>query len=282
MRTYDKIQKILGEISDSDNNNTASKTMDDIKNILLNGHTANAMQHNTQQRGTDDFKCDMHEFDIWHKNNNNLYRIEYYRPVFSHRKFIGKFLILFRRLVRRLLRFLIEPIVQDQNNFNGSVTASINALHNNAIVYQHFIEATLEKFNNLKNTEVNIEKIYDLIEALKNHNNDNESRLNEIEIIQKSLYDQQNKTIERLNNTENHINATEYRLGELKTYLEVINKKTASIDEHIESYEKPFRLSRFFHDSAFSSLNTACVGLQSVRNGWAVLRSHWTRRAPSK
>jgi len=50
------------------------------------------------------------------------------RYLFSTRKVLGKVVVFCKRIIRRLLRWYINPVVQQQSEFNGAVTASIGRL----------------------------------------------------------------------------------------------------------------------------------------------------------
>jgi O-antigen chain-terminating methyltransferase len=62
--------------------------------------------------------------------NNQLYEIHYYRDLVSSVPVLGKVVVFFKKLVRRVLFYLIQPMVDEQNAFNASVTQSINGMNN--------------------------------------------------------------------------------------------------------------------------------------------------------
>ncbi|MCL2080449.1 MAG: hypothetical protein FWH17_11615 [Oscillospiraceae bacterium] len=84
-----------------------------------------------EQIGNDVFHMDQIEYWLEMKNLpdilrnmmllRELYKIEYYRPLRSNRKVIGRFLIFVRRILRKLNRFYAEPMATDQTNFNSRV-----------------------------------------------------------------------------------------------------------------------------------------------------------------
>lgn len=156
--TRKKIEKILSEIEQSNNSNsnvnkrnkmTTSQVVDIILNKNIDVQSPSATYSNKcRESGSSaaHFNYDMNELALWRERNNQLYKIGYYREIYSNRKYFGKFIVFFKRVVRRIMKFLIEPIINEQNDFNGSVTASINALYNNEVVTSEFIKKlTYEK-----------------------------------------------------------------------------------------------------------------------------------------
>jgi len=151
MNSKEKINKILNEIETDVNQQ--KKNVNEVIDILLN----NNVTKNVTINDTSNLKYDMNEFIHWCNNNNRLYNVNYNRHLFSHGKIFGRFIIFIKRVIRKIVRFLIEPIVLDQNSFNGSVTASINAIYNNTIVFQNILNSTISELNYTKN-ELNILK----------------------------------------------------------------------------------------------------------------------------
>lgn len=139
-KTTKKIEKIIGEIEKDNSlirNINEKKSTSQVVNILL----GQKREENVDKEfDNGQFQFDLAELLYWKEKNNEYYRVEYYRGILTHRRFIGKTISLFKRLIRKMIRFLVEPIVKDQNEFNASITSSINALCNNEIVTQNFIE----------------------------------------------------------------------------------------------------------------------------------------------
>jgi len=130
----DKVQKTLAEIDGS-----GGKTMSQIIDLLI-GERRAEQSAPPQSADAGEFSFDMKELEQWREKNNRLFRVEYYRNIVSYRKRLSGLVVFVKRIIRKMMRSLIEPIVQDQNEFNGSVTASINALYNNARVSQEFMK----------------------------------------------------------------------------------------------------------------------------------------------
>ena len=107
---------------------------------------------------------DMDEFLKWKEMNNEKYMVKINYPIVSHKKVIGKFIIFWKKIIRRFLRWLIYPIVTEQNEFNASVTASINAIYNNEIVTQEALNRFYEDRNNFIKIDNKLNKMDEIIE----------------------------------------------------------------------------------------------------------------------
>ena len=82
------------------------------------------------------FMIDQEKLDEELRTANGLFQIHYYRPIYSCRKFIGGFLVFGKKVVRKLLKFLIEPVVEEQNQFNAATVRSLNVMRNDHVVFQ--------------------------------------------------------------------------------------------------------------------------------------------------
>lgn len=107
---------------------------------------------------------DMDELLKWKEMNNEKYMVKINYPIVSHKKVIGKFIIFWKKIIRRFLRWLIYPIVTEQNEFNASVTASINAIYNNEIVTQEALNRFYEDRNNFIKIDNKLNKMDEIIE----------------------------------------------------------------------------------------------------------------------
>lgn len=133
--TEEKIKEIVFEI------NSEKKTIQEIVDIMLNNDQSASC--------VDGYTFDMQELERWKNKDNEYYEIHSHWSISSHRKFIGRFIVFFKKIVRKLLKWYIDPIVEQQNRFNGSVTASINALYNNDVVTDRFIKNNQDQFNTI-------------------------------------------------------------------------------------------------------------------------------------
>ncbi|WP_252221707.1 MULTISPECIES: methyltransferase domain-containing protein [unclassified Clostridium] len=155
---------------------------------------------------------DMEELLRWKNKNNDKYQITSYWPITSHRKFIGKFLILSKKFVRKLLKWYIDPIVEQQNEFNGSVTASINALYNNEVVTQEFIKCVQS-------------------------NKDLEEKMNKLEEINKELIESNKVLSSKVEKLIVNINENSNKTEELSNKTKELSNKTkqlADVDDRID------------------------------------------------
>lgn len=73
------------------------------------------------------------DLDLELYNNNLRWNLVTEQPITSHRKAIGPFLVFGRKLVVKYLRWYINPPLDQQRSFNGSITRSINLLRNIAL-----------------------------------------------------------------------------------------------------------------------------------------------------
>jgi 2-polyprenyl-3-methyl-5-hydroxy-6-metoxy-1,4-benzoquinol methylase len=146
-----RLQKILSEIepgNESAETLAARKTMPEVIEILLNKPVSqNAGEESGQKDSlpvdsdqTSSFQMDMDEIQRHRAYNNQGYSLSYYWPLHSNRKFVGKIIATVKKVIRKCLFFLLSPLIERQNAFNASVTASINALYNNDILTQSFID----------------------------------------------------------------------------------------------------------------------------------------------
>lgn len=258
--TRDKVSKILNEIENSDENKSSidkkEKSIDEVIKIMLDNvdekskkfdNPSNTIDNSSINTITKSYIFDMEELTKWKNNNNNIYTIMANWVFRSNRKIIGKFIIFGKRAVRKLLRWYIEPIVEQQNKFNGSITASINALYNNEIVTKDFIDGMIcnekihknemlefeEKIDNINKTysnrfeELNLDKIFQSVDQLESKNYEIEQALTNL------VY---KKEIEDLEETINSINLQlENKNSELEQSLNINEHKISALEQMIDN-----------------------------------------------
>ena len=132
--TKQTISKVLNEIEKNDApgvlNAGEGKSVDQVLEILLGEKgLPSSEEDSAYSEPVSDFGLD--ELKRWRDRNNEIYQINYYHPVVSSKPAIGKVIILVKKFFRKLLKSIFLPIIMEQNDFNGSVTASINALYDN-------------------------------------------------------------------------------------------------------------------------------------------------------
>lgn len=56
--------------------------------------------------------------------NNQIYLVNYYRELEGN-----KLAVFFKKAIRKVLYFLLQPVIDEQNRFNASVTQSLNEMY---------------------------------------------------------------------------------------------------------------------------------------------------------
>ena len=104
MRTYDEVNKILME--------TGSETSDD--------------DGSPSQRSTDEIVSIVLKRPM-HDQNGRIVSpgLEYYQPLKSDRKIVGRLIVFFKRIVRKILKYLFLPIVEKQNAINAQMAEAL-------------------------------------------------------------------------------------------------------------------------------------------------------------
>lgn len=102
------------------------------------------------------FMIDQKKLDEELSASNRLFQIHYYRPIYSCRKFIGGLLVFGKKVVRKLLKFLIEPVVEEQNQFNAAIVRSLNVMRNNHVVFQAAIDFLCDEMRQQKSVVDNL------------------------------------------------------------------------------------------------------------------------------
>ena len=64
-----------------------------------------------------------------------------HRPIFSHRKVLGPFIVLGKKVVRKFLKWYLDPVALQQTEFNNAVTPAIGRLTELAVRDHEKIEA---------------------------------------------------------------------------------------------------------------------------------------------
>lgn len=253
--TRNKIAKIFNEIEGSQKNENIddikNKSIDEVIEIMLeskNDSKSSIERSYPNNNHHDTYYFDMDELVKWKNNNNNIYEITSYWVLRSNRKVIGKFITFGKKVVRKLLKWYIEPIVEQQNKFNGSVTASINALYNNEIVTSKFISDS-EADNKIIKIELNdihnkldrLEKFYtQKISDLENKN---------IEIYNTDLHKYED-ILKKLNDLEAF-----YRKDALELELKINNFEVLHEEKILELEKKINNEKDLLLDKLFETRN---------------------------
>lgn len=251
--TSKKIDKIISEIEDFNNNQVnvnGKKTISQVIDLLLNKSNTKDLQiekQNTDQNTLSQFKFDMDELSYWKDRNNQYYKIDYYRNIISYRKHFTKVIVFIKRIIRKMMRFLIEPILLEQNDFNASVTSSINALYNNAVVTQEFMNqfTALKQQNDSLQDQINkknedllmlptlmdkLDNVYDKLNEFYNMS----ERMNEIDYLKDEIQKIKNEyNISRIEQLE--LFATSFQND-----MERNNDEYAALNKHINQLRHDF------------------------------------------
>jgi len=142
---------------------TAEELMEHLKNQIVRYHAGekdefkkfrNPSSANSESNSDIDFS----RFQMENQNNNRLWNVSAERPITSHRKWIGRFIVFGKKVVRKFLRWYVSETFQMQTNFNASVTRSINEL-SNLVITVHGLSK--EKTADLKDQIQTIENTFE-------------------------------------------------------------------------------------------------------------------------
>lgn len=84
------------------------------------------------------------------RQNNLKWNVSIESPITSHRKWTGRLIVFGKKVVRKFLRWYINPLVDQQREFNGSVTRSLNLLGNFAHRQSQSLQEVLAKIEDLE------------------------------------------------------------------------------------------------------------------------------------
>ena len=221
MNTKNKIDNILNEIESPHYEPLSAQQI--INRILSKDEIDNSdsnMDNDDNNKKDQEYKLDIETLSSCTNNNNQLYYVNYYYPLRSNRRIIAKLLIFLRKIIRKIIKFLFDPILDRQNRFNGSVTASINALLNNEIVTQDFIDSISNKFIDVNKiiTDLN-NQILELNDKLKISDNQLLELNNKLKISDNQLLELNDKlkiSDNQLLELNNKLKISDSQLLELK------------------------------------------------------------------
>lgn len=151
-KTFEMIQKTLNEIEKTSvKMDSKPKTAEEIKDILLNISGSNEVKAETiaipeikvEEVINNEFCFDMNSLRKHKEDCNRQFIVPYFRGIMPSWKHFNRPVIFIKKVIRKLCRSLIEPMVEQQNNFNASATNALNALYNNEVVTEAFISQQL-------------------------------------------------------------------------------------------------------------------------------------------
>ena len=143
-----------------------------------------------------------------------------HRHIMSHRKIMGSLVVFFKKVVRKSMKWYINPICDQQTEFNNAVVPSIGKLAETQGELLGLINYESEKINALeiRNTEY-IEKI----NALEVKSTEYIGKTNELEKINKIISDKINQVELKLNKLDS-LNLDIFKEEEFN----LMNKRTLS------------------------------------------------------
>ena len=168
--TKNMVNQIIDEIETTQEKcqSDEKKSVDEVMKLIL-GRNAVSEKH------TSEAESPVQELKKWRDKNNQIYAVNVDHLLHSNRPAIGQVIVLVKKVIRKLIHPIIIPIVADQNEFNASVTASINAIYNNAITMSDYVQnlqksneqllARIKKLERKENRPTTVdENVYDLID----------------------------------------------------------------------------------------------------------------------
>lgn len=211
-------------------------SVDEIINIILNTKD-NIVDDSSCLDNTDNSStivCDLNLSEL-QKNvlvNNEMWQIEPDTIITSHRKIIGRFIIIGKKVFRKFLKWYIRPITYQQSSFNGSVTRSLNEIYNKMIISQsNFfnINSKLEGFYSEFIASLD-SKIRIIINKQDTINKDNKKIIECLESkIEEILFKQA-----EIENTNKELYST---LLLKQSYIEDLDKKIEELESNQFKYE---------------------------------------------
>ena len=132
------LRTILDQLHGSENkvNRTKNLTAAEIAQILASQPDEKSQKEHQDTKAESEaglFQIDMESFDLEMQGVNSHWQLLYYRPINCYRKLVAKFIIFGKRVVRRLLKFLIEPLVEEQTQFNAATVKALNSMRNHHV-----------------------------------------------------------------------------------------------------------------------------------------------------
>ena len=187
-------------------------------------------------------QMDLDELEKWRNKNNNKYAIRASLPITSHRKIIGKIIVRLKRIARHCLKWYIDPIVEQQNELNGSLTASINAIYNNDVVANQFIQQAAMKLNDQEN-------------KLNQQARELTGAFNEIEKLSQIIDNLKNE-LHTLNS--NQMNLEEQIASQEQAFEAKLNNQGENFEAKVNDQEQAFKLSLAVQEEKLITQNLEC------------------------
>lgn len=207
---------------------TADELMDHLKKQIISHSRGEEIEEYYQNdvnhsNGTSLNEINLGAFSGHAHLNNNLWNVSANRPITSHRKVTGKFIVSTKRLIRKILKWYVGDTFDHQSAFNVSVTKSFNELNNILIVMT----------SKLNEQELKINQLESKIDEQKTINSELDIKINKKQVMISS-YDSK---ISELNNKVFEL-AINYRSIQYR-YNEILEKiESGNNSSYYENSEK--------------------------------------------
>ena len=172
LETRQSIERILNEIENGSAGLAKTGSIDDVMELLLGRRSeySDIDEQTKQPQSTPDSGnqniFDMDELIKWRDRNNELYFVNYRQPLVTNKKGLLAHIVVFiKGVIRKIIMPVIAPIVLKQNEFNASVTSSVNALSNNEFLTQDLLSRYRKEIDELNDT---LKKQREEIDRIKN------------------------------------------------------------------------------------------------------------------
>lgn len=172
---------------------------------------------------------------------NTGWAIEYYRPIYSHRKVIGKAIIFGKRAFRKCAKFLIEPLVMAQKQFNGSVVRALNIIRNGFVVLsaesQRVNAEYQEAAAQIKALEAKVSKYEEQNNSLSAQLASISQKLEEISSLNSLLEKNAASTEQSLNYVNNGLNELKTKIDDSSSRICTLEESACSAKQKIADHE---------------------------------------------
>jgi len=81
---------------------------------------------------------------------NNIWNVQAYRVLPAGGGILGKFKVFVKKVLRKSIKFYIEPIVEDQDEFNANTVHILNLINSYMDINNKKMEMLKEEIENLK------------------------------------------------------------------------------------------------------------------------------------
>ena len=116
------------------------------KKTMVRSQTVDSANYKGNMAG----KAELNSLDAELRQNNLKWNVNTEYPISSHRKTIGRFIVFGKKFMRKLLRWYINPPMDQQREFNGSVTRSLDVLGDYAHRQSKDLQDALTKIQDLE------------------------------------------------------------------------------------------------------------------------------------